>query len=47
MLSLNTGWIQKHCSYPGPELLIKGAGYQAALKEDANPVVVMGDCSIF
>lgn len=33
-------------SYPGPELLIQSTGDQTALKEDANPVVVVGNRSL-
>ena len=33
-------------SHPEPELLVQSAGDEAALKEDANPVVVLGDRSI-
>lgn len=41
-------YAHKHTSlsHPEPELLVQSAGDEAALKEDANPVVVLSDRSI-
>lgn len=47
MCPINMDPTLKCCSHPGPELFIQSTGDEAALKEDANPVVVMGNHSIF